>query len=253
MRKVLIVTGGASGIGAATARLAAQRGFSVAINFRTREREAAQVVEEICNAGGSAIATKGDCTNERDVRNLFESATSELGVVTAVVNSAGVDLPNVGVADVDAQQLANLLMTNVFGVMLCCRAAVRVMSRRLGGTGGVVVNVSSMAATIGGRPGSSHYAASKAAVDAFSLGMAKEVAQEGIRVVSVRPGMTLTEMTRARLSDASTGRAIASSIPIGRVAQVDEVAAPIVWLLSDKASFVTGTCLDISGGGFVVG
>jgi NAD(P)-dependent dehydrogenase (short-subunit alcohol dehydrogenase family) len=245
MRKVLVVTGGASGIGAATARLAAKRGFAIAINFRTREAEAARIVEEIRSAGGSAVAIGGDCTNERDVENLFETAGSKLGVVTGVVNSAGVDLPTVGVADVDAAQLATLLMTNVFGVMLCCRAAVKVMSRRLGGTGGVVVNVSSMAATIGGRPGSSHYAASKAAVDAFSIGMAKEVAQEGIRVLSVRPGMTVTEMTKERLSDPSTVRAIASSIPLGRVAQVDEVAAPIVWLLSDEASFVTGTCLDI--------
>lgn len=253
MQKALVVTGGASGIGAATARLASKRGFAVAINFRTREREAARMVEEIRDAGGSALAIRGDCSDEKDVESLFDEATSKLGVITAVVNSAGAELPTVGVADVDAQQLATLLMTNVFGVMLCCRAAVRVMSRRLGGMGGAVVNVSSMAATIGGRPGSAHYAASKAAVDAFSIGMAKEVAQEGIRVVSVRPGMTLTEMTKERLADPSRARAIASSIPLGRVAQVDEVAAPIVWLLSDEASFVTGTCIDISGGGFTVG
>ena len=136
--------------------------------------------------------------------------------------------------------------------MLSCREAARAMSTRNGGSGGVVVNVSSMAATIGGRPGNAHYAASKAAVDAFSVGFAKEVASEGIRVVSVRPGFTITDMTRHRLADATFRQVIAETIPIGRPARVEEVAAPIVWLLSDEASFITGTCLDISGGGFAI-
>lgn len=137
-------------------------------------------------------------------------------------------------------------------MMLSCREAARCMSVKNGGTGGVVVNVSSMAATIGGRPGNSHYAASKAAVDAFSIGFAKEVAPEGIRVVSVRPGFTVTDMTKDQLEDPTFRQVLAETIPLGRPARVEEVAAPIVWLLSNEASFVTGTCLDISGGGFTV-
>jgi NAD(P)-dependent dehydrogenase (short-subunit alcohol dehydrogenase family) len=143
--------------------------------------------------------------------------------------------------------------TNVIGLMMCCREAVRRMSTRRGGAGGVIVNVSSMAATIGGRPGSSHYAASKAAVDAYTVGLAKEVAPEGIRAVSVRPGFTLTDMAGSQLHDPVFCAAIRASIPMGRPARAEEVAGPIAWLLSDEASFVSGACVDVSGGGFVVG
>ena len=251
--KVAVITGGASGIGAASAREAARAGFAVAINYRSREREARALVEELRREGARAIAVAGDVTDPGQVAASFDVAEAELGPVSALINSAAAFLPSTRVADADGGALARLLATNVLGVMLCCREAARRLSTARGGAGGVVINVSSMAATIGGRPGSSHYAASKAAVDAFSIGFAKEVAREGIRVVSVRPGFTETEATSERLADDAFRSTISGTIPLGRPARVEEVARPIVWLLSDAASFITGTCLDISGGGFNVG
>jgi NAD(P)-dependent dehydrogenase (short-subunit alcohol dehydrogenase family) len=250
MTKTLLVTGGASGIGAATARLAASRGYAVAVNYRTRRAAAARLVDEIRRSGGTAIAAEADVTDADAIERLFGTVEEQLGAVSALVNSAGISLGSTCVSDVDVASLERLMKINVVGLMICCREATRRMSTAHGGNGGVIVNVSSMAATIGGRPGSSHYAASKAAVDAFTLGFAKEVAEEGIRVLSVRPGFTATEMTEQRLSDAQTARAIAATIPMGRIADASEVAAPIVWLVSDEASFMTGACIDISGGGF---
>jgi NAD(P)-dependent dehydrogenase (short-subunit alcohol dehydrogenase family) len=253
MTRVLLITGGATGIGAAVAREAARAGFAVAINYRTHAERAAELVEELRRGGARAFASAADVTDPEQISRSFDSVERELGPVTALVNSAAAFLPPTRVADADASTLARLLQTNVLGVMLCCREAARRLSTARGGPGGVVINVSSMAATIGGRPGSSHYAASKAAVDAFSIGFAKEVAREGIRVVSVRPGFTETQATAARLEDPELRAALSATIPIGRVARVEEVARPIVWLLSEAASFITGTCLDISGGGFNIG
>lgn len=252
MSKVLLVTGGASGIGAAVARLAAERGFSVAVNYRSRREQAGSLVSELRSLGARAVAIEADVSEPDQIETLYERVKQELGVPDAVLNSAGIATPAVRVADATAEELKQLLRTNVLGVMLSCREAARAMSTQQGGAGGVVINVSSMAATIGGRPGNSHYAASKAAVDAFSIGFAKEVAAEGIRVVSVRPGFTLTDMTRSRLEDPAFRQVIAETIPLGRPARVEEVAAPIAWLLSNEASFITGTCLDISGGGFTI-
>ena len=253
MTRVLLITGGATGIGAASAREAARAGFAVAINYRSQEARAGQLVDELRRGGARAIALAGDVTEPEQIESCFDAAERELGRVSALINSAAAFLPATRVADADARALAALLHTNVVGLMLCCREAARRMSTARGGPGGVVINVSSMAATIGGRPGSAHYAASKAAVDAFSIGFAKEVAREGIRVVSVRPGFTETDATAARLGDAAFRSALSATIPIGRPARVEEVARPIVWLLSEAASFITGTCLDISGGGFTVG
>jgi NAD(P)-dependent dehydrogenase (short-subunit alcohol dehydrogenase family) len=253
MTGVLFITGGATGIGAASAREAARAGYSVAINYRTHERAAAALVDELRSAGARAMAVAGDVTNSEQVARGFDTIEAEFGPISALINSAAAFLPSTPVADADTGALTRLLMTNVLGVMLCCREAARRMSTTRGGSGGVVVNVSSMAATIGGRPGSAHYAASKAAVDAFSIGFAKEVAREGIRVVSVRPGFTETNATAQGLDDEAFRSAISASIPMGRPAHVEEVARPIVWLLSDAASFITGTCLDVSGGGFNVG
>lgn len=250
MSQVLIVTGGASGIGAASARLAAKQGYSVAINYRTRAEQAASVVDELRSYGVRALAVQADVRVPEEVEELFRQVDRDLGVPTALINSAGIATPPTRVEDAESTVIERLLLTNVLGLMICCREGARRMSKLRGGRGGVIVNVSSMAATIGGRPGNSHYAASKAAVDAFSVGFAKEVANAGIRVVSVRPGFTVTEMTEERLSDAAFMRLIAETIPIGRPARVEEVAAPIVWLLSSEASFITGTCLDVSGGGF---
>jgi NAD(P)-dependent dehydrogenase (short-subunit alcohol dehydrogenase family) len=253
MTRAVLITGGATGIGAAAAREAARAGFAVAVNYRTHRDRAARLVEELRGCGARAIAVAADVTDPEQIARAFDSAESELGPVTALINSAAAFLPRTRVADVDASALSALLQTNVVGVMLCCREAARRLSTAHGGPGGVVINVSSMAATIGGRPGSSHYAASKAAVDAFSIGFAREVAREGIRVVSVRPGFTETDATAARLDEPAFRSALSATIPIGRPARVEEVARPIVWLLSDAASFITGTCLDISGGGFVIG
>jgi NAD(P)-dependent dehydrogenase (short-subunit alcohol dehydrogenase family) len=252
MSKVLLVTGGASGIGAAVAKIAAERGFSVAINYRSRREQAEALVAELRTRGSRAVAIPADVSEPAQVETLYARVREELGAPDAVLNSAGIATSGIRVEDATAVELERLLRTNVLSVMLSCREAARAMSTKNGGAGGVVINVSSMAATIGGRPGNSHYAASKAAVDAFSVGFAKEVASEGIRVVSVRPGFTLTDMTKARFEDATFRRVIEETIPIGRPAQVEEVAAPIAWLLSNEASFITGTCLDISGGGFAV-
>ncbi len=252
MANVLIVTGGASGIGAATARLAAARGYAVAVNYRTRENEATRLVEELQASGARAIAVQCDCRSAIEVGHLFATVDQELGPVTALVNSAGISLGPMRVADAVPLELENLLTTNVLGVMLCCREAVRRMAKERGGRGGVIINVSSMAATIGGRAGSSHYAASKAAVDGFTLGLAREVADQGIRAVSVRPGFTETGMTRRFSRDPARLQQIAQSIPLRRVARVEEIAKPIVWLLSEEASFISGTCIDVSGGGFLI-
>jgi NAD(P)-dependent dehydrogenase (short-subunit alcohol dehydrogenase family) len=252
MSQVLLITGGASGIGAAVARLVAARGFSVAINYRTKQAQAEQLVAELRAVGARAAAFQADVAEPEQIESLYARVKQELGALRAVVNSAGIATAALRVADADAATLERVLRTNVLSVMLSCREAARAMSTRLGAAGGVVINVSSMAATIGGRPGNAHYAASKAAVDAFSLGFAKEVASEGIRVVSVRPGFTITDMTQHRLEDAAFRQVIAETIPLGRPARVEEVAAPIAWLLSNEASFITGTCLDISGGGFTV-
>jgi NAD(P)-dependent dehydrogenase (short-subunit alcohol dehydrogenase family) len=253
MQQVLIVTGGASGIGAAVIRRVASAGYAIAVNYRTRHSQAFELVKELNAAGTRAVAVQGDVSDPRDVERLFCNVDRELGRVTALINSAALFLAPTRVAEARAADLSAMMQTNVVGLMLCCREAARRMSTLRGGHGGVIINVSSMAATVGGRPGSSHYAASKAAVDSFSVGFAREVAREGIRVVSVRPGYTLTDATEQRFADPEFAAGIASSIPMGRPAQVAEVAEPIAWLLSDAASFVTGTCIDVSGGGFSIG
>jgi NAD(P)-dependent dehydrogenase (short-subunit alcohol dehydrogenase family) len=248
----LLITGGASGIGAATARLAAARGHKIAINYRSREANAKKVVTEIIGKGGQAVAFAADVSREADISGLFDAAEAALGPITHLVNSAGIGASG-RVEDFDAAVLERLFAVNTVGLMLCCREAARRMSTRRGGKGGVIVNISSMAATIGGRPGVSAYAASKAAVDSFTMGFAKEVAPEGIRAVSLRPGMIETEMTERTLADREVRIAIESTIAMGRIGQAREIANAILWLLSDEASFISGVTLDASGGGFVFG
>ncbi len=251
MSGACIVTGGSRGIGRSTARLAAAAGLAVAVNYRNDAKAAAEVVAGIEKAGGRAVAIQADVASPADIVRLFEEAERALGPVTALVNSAGVS-HNARVADLEAEGLQRLMAVNVVGLMLCCREAVRRMSTAMGGKGGAIVNVSSMAATIGGRPGASAYAASKAAVDVFSTGLAKEVAAEGVRVNVVRPGVTLTDMTGSLRENPELRQAVAASIAMQRVAEPEEVAEAIVWLLSDKASFVAGSHLNVGGGGFLV-
>lgn len=253
MVETLLVTGGASGIGAETARLAAARGYRVAINYRSRAGQAAAVVADITAKGGLAIALAADISREDDIVRLFDETERALGPITRLANSAGIDGGGARVEDFDAAVLMQLFTVNAVGLMLCCREAARRMSTRRGGTGGVIVNVSSMAAATGGRPRKSHYAASKAAVDSFTMGFAREVAAEGIRVNSLRPGMILTEMTEAHLSDPIARAEVEATIAMGRVGQAHEIANAILWLLSDEATFISGATIEASGGGFVFG
>ena len=249
MTKVLLITGGASGIGAETARIAATRGYSIAINYRTRDAEAKKVVADVTAKGAKAIAIKADMAVEADIVRMFEETTKALGPITQLLNSAGIS-KQMRVDSYDAAVLANLFATNVTGLMLCCREAAKRMSTKHGGKGGAIVNVSSMAATLGGRTGSSAYAATKGAVNSFTRGFAREVADEGIRVNSLRPGMVLTEMTEGRLKDADFKKGIEASIPMRRVGASREIADAALWLLSDEASFITGSMLDAAGGGY---
>ena len=252
MGEVLLVTGGARGIGRAVVELAAARGFDVAVGYR-KDRDAAEAaVQAVQAAGTQAIAVQADVAEEADVIRMFEQTEAGLGSIKALVNSAGVST-RMRADEASAAQLQRLMAVNVTGLMLCCREAARRMSTAHGGKGGAIVNVGSMAAALGGRPGASHYAGSKGAVDSFTRGFAREVAKEGVRVNVVRPGVTLTDMVEAVRDDPEKRQAISATIPMGRPAEALEIAEPIVWLLSDVASFVTGCIVDASGGGFVIG
>lgn len=251
MTGVLLITGGASGIGAETARRAAKRGYKVAINYRSRDAQAIGLAADIAAQDGEAIALPGDMANEADIVRLFTETERAFGRVTHLVNSAGISR-QMRVDEYDAKALAGLFATNVIGLMLCCREAAKRMSTTHGGKGGAIVNVSSMAATLGGRRGSSAYAATKGAVDSFTKGFAREVAGEGIRVNSIRPGMVMSEMTEKRLQEAAFRNHIEASIPMRRVGETHEIAEAILWLLSAEASFITGAMLDAAGGGYII-
>jgi NAD(P)-dependent dehydrogenase (short-subunit alcohol dehydrogenase family) len=250
---IILVTGGARGIGATTARLAAGRGYAVAINYERARDRAEALAAEIAADGGTALAVQADVSQQDEVLRMYREIDERLGPLTALVNSAGIDGgAATPVAELEQSRLERLLAVNVIGTMLCCREAVRRMSTGRGGAGGAIVNVSSMAATIGGRGGRTAYAASKGAIDSFTIGLAKEVAREGIRVNALRPGMTLTDMTDAVRQDAELRAKIADTIAMNRCAAPEEMARPILWLLSDEASFISGALLDGSGGGFML-
>ena len=253
MTGILLITGGSRGIGAATARLAAQKGYAVAINYREARDQAEALVGEIEREGGRAIAVQADVASQEQVEAMFR-AVDAFGPLAALVNSAGITVAaQTKVADLEQASLQRMLAVNVIGTMLCCREAVRRMSTRFGGKGGAIVNVSSMAATIGGRPGRTAYAASKGAIDSFTIGFAREVGREGIRVNVLRPGMTMTDMTDAVRRDPDLRARTAATIAMNRCAEPEEMARPILWLLSDEASFISGALLDGSGGGFMIG
>jgi NAD(P)-dependent dehydrogenase (short-subunit alcohol dehydrogenase family) len=249
MARLVLVTGGSRGIGRATAELLARQGYDLALQYREQSAAAEALVAELRAQGVRAHALKADLARVEEVEALYRRV-DELGPLYGVVNSAGVALPKSSVAELDLLAVQHAFALNTLGLIASCKEAVRRLSRARGGAGGVIVNVSSMAATIGGRPGNASYAATKAAVDAFSVGLAKEVADQGVRVVSVRPGMVATDMTAAALADPAALATVRASIPIGRAASAGEVAGPIAFLLSDAASFITGTCIDVSGGGF---
>ena len=243
MSGVMIVTGAGRGIGAATARLAGQRGYAVAVNYRTAQRQAEALAVEIESAGGRAIVVQGDVAEEADVVRLFETVDDVLGPVTALVNNAGITGPVRKVVDIDLPTLRAVFDINVIGCFLCAREAVRRMSTERGGRGGAIVNVSSRASGLGSGGEFIHYAASKGAVDSFTIGLAREVAREGIRVNAVNPGLIETEINEGdRLAR------LAPSVPMARAGTAEEVAEAVLWLLSDAASYVTGTFVHVSGG-----
>ncbi len=247
MSNVCLITGGARGIGAATARLVAKDGMAVAIGYRERADAAEALAAEIQAAGGRAAPVKGDVASEADIVSMFDAAEKALGPVTGLVNSAGISIKS-AVRDFEAAALERLMAVNVIGLILCCREASRRMT-----SGGSIVNISSMAAPIGGRAGASAYAATKAAVDSFTTGFAKEVGKRNIRVNAVRPGMTRTDMTAHQLGDPEIEKKLAETIPMHRVGEAVEIAEAVRWLLSPAASFISGAHVDASGGGFVIG
>jgi NAD(P)-dependent dehydrogenase (short-subunit alcohol dehydrogenase family) len=242
--KIMLITGGARGIGAATALLAAQRGYAVAIGYLRNGAAAQRVVDQI---GKNAIAVAGDVASEPDVVRMFKTVDEEFGRVTALVNNAGIVDRGSRVEAMSAERIQRMLAVNVTGSFLCAREAVKRMSTRHGGKGGAIVNVSSVAARLGGSGEYVDYAASKGAIDTFTVGLAKEVGAEGIRVNAVRPGVIRTEI---HLASGDPGRVerIGAMAPLGRAGEPEEIARTIVWLASDEASYITGALLDVSGG-----
>lgn len=245
--RVLLITGASRGIGAATARLAATRGYRIAVNYRRNSEAADTVVDAIRRSGGTALAVQCDVTQEDEVLELFATIDRELGPLSALVNNAGILERQCRLDEMDAARLQRIMATNVIGSLLCAREAVRRLSTRHGGCGGAIVNVSSGASRWGSPGEYIDYAASKGAVDSFTLGLSREVANEGIRVNAVRPGLIYTDI---HADGGEPGRVdrLKSILPMGRGGHPEEVAEAILWLLSDAASYTTGTFIDLCGG-----
>ena len=240
---VLLVAGGSRGIGAATARLAAKHGYDVAVNYLGNAKAADDVVKKIEAAGRRAVALQGDMGREADVERVFDETASRLGHVSHFVHSAGIVAKSSKLADASTETLRNVVDVNLMGALLCCRAAVRRMSTAKGGQGGSIVLLSSMAAQIGGANEYVVYAAAKGGVDTLTLGLAREVAKEGVRVNAIRPGLINTD-----IHEPGRLERVTPSVPMGRAGEPDEVAAAILFLLSDAASYITGSVLNVSGG-----
>jgi NAD(P)-dependent dehydrogenase (short-subunit alcohol dehydrogenase family) len=247
MRAVVIVTGGSRGIGAATAMLAAAEGYAVCVNYRANAAAADRVVASITAAGRSAIAVQADVAIEADVVRLFETCDARLGRLTALVNNAGILETQMRVELMDAARLQRVFATNVTGAFICAREAVKRMSTKRGGAGGAIVNLSSRAAVLGSPDEYVDYAASKAAVDTLTIGLSKEVAAEGIRVNGIRAGVIDTDI-HASGGEPRRVERVKASVPMKRGGTADEVARAVLWLLSEQASYTTGSFVDVSGG-----
>lgn len=247
MDKVIVITGASRGIGAATARLAAREGYRICINYVSDDEAAQRVLAEVRELGAEAITVKADVSVEDEIIHLFQRVDAELGPVTALVNNAGTIGQKNQVEQMSEFRLLKLMKTNVVGPILCSKHALLRMSKRHGGQGGSIVNVSSVAARLGSPNEYVDYAASKGALDTFTVGLAKEVADDGIRVNAVRPGYIFTDF-HALSGDPERVSKLEPSIPMGRGGQAEEVAEAIIWLLSDKASYATGSFIDLGGG-----
>jgi NAD(P)-dependent dehydrogenase (short-subunit alcohol dehydrogenase family) len=247
LSKIVLITGGSRGIGAATALLAARQGYAVAVNFTASSLAADEVVQQIRQAGGRAMAVQADVSREAQVVAMFEKIDAQLGRLSALVNNAGVVDQTTRVDAIGLARLQRMFEINVFGSFICAREALKRMSTRYGGAGGAIVNVSSVAARLGGAGQYVDYAAAKGAIDTFTIGLAKEVAAEGIRVNAVRPGIIATDI-HASGGLPERARDMAPQVPMQRAGSAEEVAESIVWLLGDKASYTTGALLDVTGG-----
>lgn len=247
MDGALIITGASRGIGAATALLAARQGHAVCVNYLRDRRQAESVVARITEEGGKAAAIQADVSNEEDVRRLFTHSEQVLGRLGGLVNNAGILETQMRLESMTLDRLQRVLRTNVIGTLLCIREAVRHMSTRHGGAGGAIVNLSSVAARLGAPDEYVDYAASKGAVDALTVGLARELAGDGIRVNAVRPGYIYTDM---HASGGEPGRVdrVKESLPLKRGGTAEEVAETILWLLSDRSSYTTGAFIDVAGG-----
>jgi NAD(P)-dependent dehydrogenase (short-subunit alcohol dehydrogenase family) len=243
----VLITGASRGIGAAIAKAAARQGYPVVVNFQNNEKAAAETVQEIAAAGGHAVAVRADIGHEEDVKRLFEAADREFSSIYGLVNNAGITGGFSRVANASASAVEAVLQVNVLGAILSCREAVKRMSTLKGGQGGAIVNISSLAAKIGGGGEWVHYAASKGAINTLTIGLAREVATEGIRVNCVAPGHIATELHRAAGAPDRMER-VKNTIPMQRPGTAAEVAAAVLWLLSPEASYVTGAILEVGGG-----
>ncbi len=247
MNPVVLITGGSRGIGAATALLAAQRGYAVAVNYTANSLAADEVVRQIRAGGGTAMAVQADVGVEADIMRLFKQVDAKLGRLAALINNAGVVDVGARVDEMTAARLQRMFTINIVGSFLCAREAVRRMSTKHGGAGGAIVNISSAAARMGGGGQYVDYAASKGAIETFTLGLAKEVALEGIRVNAVRPGIIETDI-HASGGQPDRAKQMAPMVPMQRAGTAHEVAKAVIWLMTDESSYTTGSFVDVTGG-----
>ena len=247
MAPVYLITGGSRGIGAAVARLAAEQGAAVCVNYVANGDAAQAVVDDIKSRGGQAMACQGDMAVEADIERVFDACVAEFGPVTVLVNNAGVLDIEGNLADFSGERISRIINLNVTGALICAREAVRRMSTDKGGKGGSIINISSMAATLGSGGAYVDYAASKGAIDALTIGLGREVAGQGIRVNGIRPGIIETDI-HASGGKPTRAKDLADTVPMGRPGKPQEVAEAVVWLASDKASYITGSTINVSGG-----